>query len=344
VYGGVASIIMGAQDKLNTTSATGTCDAMCVDKQDCVVSGWTGPPTPCSGTYQSTPIISQQPKCGGAACPGPKTEQCPSISSCETTLASKPNFQALEVSVIGDCVTDPCIAASAELSQKVNTFTAQGYLSKFDETLTRDVGEACPSSFKMNKARLICTAKACVYKETTGGGGFCGNGVLDAGEQCDIGNGSSAGCIPGAKCVDCKLDTSSGGCRTLVGVRCGARDSSGNVKCDITTAWGASAIATDISGTTTDCSDDSCCPSNGADGPISSTMAFGAWKCMSFTSACPNNKGRLTDPDGFKFSHSQTTLWNDATSQYETGFKYSCVAAGDAGCDCANSVGVAGCP
>ena len=48
-------------------------------KKDCVVSGWSAPPASCaSGTsYTSNPTISQQPAYGGAACPGAKTEQCP---------------------------------------------------------------------------------------------------------------------------------------------------------------------------------------------------------------------------------------------------------------------------
>ncbi len=135
-------------------------------KKDCVVSGWTGPPTPCSGTYQSTPIISQQPEYGGAACPGPKTEQCPATDSCGTSLAGKPNLKVLEVSITGDCAVDPCVKASALLSQEVNTFTTQGYLSRYDEAKITDTGEVCPAPFKINKARTICTAKACVYKET----------------------------------------------------------------------------------------------------------------------------------------------------------------------------------
>lgn len=47
-------------------------------KKDCVVSGWTGPPVPCNGTYISSPIVSQQPAFGGAACPGSRSEQCSS--------------------------------------------------------------------------------------------------------------------------------------------------------------------------------------------------------------------------------------------------------------------------
>ena len=53
-------------------------------KKDCVVSGWSAAPVPCTPgtTYTSSPTISQQPAFGGAACPGAKTEKCPTPPPC----------------------------------------------------------------------------------------------------------------------------------------------------------------------------------------------------------------------------------------------------------------------
>ncbi len=44
--------------------------------QDCLISGWTSPPSPCSGTYTIDPIIVRQPANGGVACPLPQTKTC----------------------------------------------------------------------------------------------------------------------------------------------------------------------------------------------------------------------------------------------------------------------------
>lgn len=189
-------------------------------KKDCVVSGWSAPPATCSpGTsYTSTPTISQQPAYGGLACPGAKTEQCPTTQ--------------------------------------------------------------------------------------------CGNGILETGEQCDTGNGGSAGCQPGCKCVDCKLECGGGGCKTLARVKCDPADPvTGAVKCYRITAWGPNATYTDpVSGAVTTCAEENCCPHGGTD-TTTATRGFGVGVCLSLKSACPSNPGRPTDPNSFRYSHSPDITW-----------------------------------
>lgn len=45
--------------------------------QNCLISGWTDPPSTCTGTYTINPIIVRDALNGGAACPGPQTKTCP---------------------------------------------------------------------------------------------------------------------------------------------------------------------------------------------------------------------------------------------------------------------------
>ena len=139
---------------------------------------------------------------------------------------------------------------------------------------------------------------------------ICGNGKLEDGEQCDTGNGSSAGCIPGCKCVACKRECGGGGCKILARVKCYDRDPvTGEVKCDRITAWGSSAKYTDPStGAVTNCADENCCPHNGTDTTNATRMA-GVEVCLSLESACPSNPGRPTVPNSFRYSHSPNVSW-----------------------------------
>jgi hypothetical protein len=123
------------------------------------------------------------------------------------------------------------------------------------------------------------------------------------------------------------LDYSSGGCKTLLGIKCLDPDAAGNVECKIQTAWGPNAKGVSYDGTITDCADDNCCPPAGSD-VNTSTMSFGAGKCMDFVSACPSNKGSLLDPPGFYFTHSPTTTWYNG--QLIAYYKYSCINPYDA--------------
>jgi hypothetical protein len=138
----------------------------------------------------------------------------------------------------------------------------------------------------------------------------CGNGILETGEQCDTGNGGSAGCQPGCKCVDCKLECGGGGCKTLARVKCDPADPvTGAVKCYRITAWGPNATYTDpVSGAVTTCAEENCCPHGGTD-TTTATRGFGVGVCLSLKSACPSNPGRPTDPNSFRYSHSPDITW-----------------------------------
>jgi hypothetical protein len=283
----------------------------------------------------------------GSTCTAGCKLNTPPPPSCVATYGTKVGFVTQTVPkgpMTGRTPSYVCSQASINLQPTVDTWTTDGL------TVVVDVPVYVYGWDSVNKVDTVsCSATACAYQGsstgTGGGGALCGNGVVDtaAGETCDTGSGATAGCKPGCKCVGCKLDCTSGGCKTLVGIQCNNRDASGNVKCTTKTSWGSSAIVTDVSGTQTDCSDVNCCPPQGAD-TASVTLGFGKWNCMKFTTACPNNKGKLLVPDGFQYSHSPTWVYNQSLGQTEIGYQYRCISPGDAGCDCATNVGMNGCP
>jgi hypothetical protein len=146
---------------------------------------------------------------------------------------------------------------------------------------------SCPTGQKLNTAACQC--------EPT-----CGNGVVDAGETCDVGNGGSAGCQPGAKCVGCQLRYDLGGCRTMVVTDCSLTGTDGTYSCIVSSKWGSLAVDA-ASGS--ECADQDCCPGSGSD--ASPPMTFTTrpdFGCMKFSDACPNHKGMATDPPGFKYT------------------------------------------
>jgi hypothetical protein len=303
-----------------------------------------------SGTEQCDGTTLPAGTAAGSTCTPTCEVDTPPSTICRDQYSGKQGYYFY--SARSEPGTDPnnaCAQAEAKLSGILGGLNMTGL------TLVREPSDKVypvGSSGKINIVSMECVASACVYASSTSSScaitscpqgetlntsvtpcacePTCGNGVLDLGETCDIGNGGSAGCIPGHKCVNCQLDPS-GGCRTLLGVKCDNQDASGEVQCTITAAWGPGAIATDLSGVETNCSDDSCCPANGTD-TTTVTKAFGAGNCMPFTSACPSNKGMLNDPTSFFYSHSPTTVWNATTEQNDIGFKYRCISPGDYGC------------
>ena len=332
VYGGVGSIIMGALQKQSSTSASGTCAAMCVEDGSCSASDMMASTinSKCDCCYKKADSVIDKNTCERFASYAPDealTCNCPDIAPC-------PRGNIVLNSSTGRLV---CGTTLQELC-------GNGFINE-------NVGEQCDGTTLPANAPAGSTCSVCKLispPPINGGGGgaaLCGNGIVDTavGETCDTGNGATAGCRSGCKCVGCKLDCTGGGCKTLVGIQCNMSDTFGNVKCSTKTSWGPTAIVTDVSGTQTDCRDDNCCPSQGADS-ASVTLGFGKLNCMKFTTACPNNKGKLLVPDGFQYSHSPTWVYNQSVGQTEIGYQYRCISPRDAGCDCANTVGMNGCP
>ena len=329
LYGGVGSIIMGALQKQSATSASGTCAAMCVEDGSCMDSQMTASSINrnCDCCYKTADGVIDKDTCEQYANYAPDealTCNCPDIAPCPR----------------GNIVLNS--TGRLVCGTKLQELCGNGFINE-------NVGEQCDGTTLPANAPAGSTCSVCKLispPPINGGGGgaaLCGNGIVDTavGETCDTGNGATAGCRSGCKCVGCKLDCTGGGCKTLVGIQCNNWDASGNVKCTIKTSWGPTAIVTDVSGTETDCSDRNCCPSNGTD-TKSVTYPNNVANCMKFTTACPNNKGSLLVPDGFQYSHSPTWMYNPSLGENQIGYKYRCISPGDEGCAC--GVGTKGCP
>ena len=320
---------MGALQKQSATSASGTCAAMCVEDGSCMDSQMTASSINrnCDCCYKTADGVIDKDTCEQYANYAPDealTCNCPDIAPCPR----------------GNIVLNS--TGRLVCGTKLQELCGNGFINE-------NVGEQCDGTTLPANAPAGSTCSVCKLispPPINGGGGgaaLCGNGIVDTavGETCDTGNGATAGCRSGCKCVGCKLDCTGGGCKTLVGIQCNNWDASGNVKCTIKTSWGPTAIVTDVSGTETDCSDRNCCPSNGTD-TKSVTYPNNVANCMKFTTACPNNKGSLLVPDGFQYSHSPTWMYNPSLGENQIGYKYRCISPGDEGCAC--GVGTKGCP
>jgi hypothetical protein len=161
---------------------------------------------------------------------------------------------------------------------------------------------------------------------------YCGDGIINqASEECDVGTSGSQGCEPGARCLGCIL-IRDGGCRNLLHVQCGMRyqdgtDAYGNptwyVDCTRTIRWGPNAKMLNAVGDLVDCSAEGCCPVSGVSPTVTDKNIDGTSRCISFTSACPANLGRLNNPPNFSYS----------SSQMVNSFEVRCIEPGDLSCD-----------
>ena len=313
---------MKALQKQSSTSASGTCAAMCVEDGSCSASDMMASTinSKCDCCYKKADSVIDKNTCERFASYAPGqglTCNCPDIAPCPRGNIVLNSTGRL---VCGTTLQELC---------------GNGFINE-------NVGEQCDGTTLPANASAgsTCTAACMLTSPAPVGGdaGFCGDGSVQYPETCDTGKGSTAGCLPGHKCINCGLVE--GGCKTLVGIKC-YLPVRGKVECSIETSWGPAANGIDVSGTETDCSDSDCCPSDGTD-TNSVTYAFGVGNCMKFTTACPHNKGSLLVPDGFQYTHSPTWVYNPSVGEHQIGYKYRCIMPGVAGCAC--GVGTKGCP